>query len=572
MEWSEGDPFDFENAIKTMIFGQKRTSKNKQFVAIGDDYVWKGPYSREKTIELIARYNILYQWNLPLVLLPAKEVHPSENGYFFRFVNLAKDYPMEFEEHQESFSSYRYKILKRNGLLKISDLLKVKGNEWIYNFIPQITISLSCFSLLNIGDLHTCNILADIHKKTVWIIDFDQNRGNDVSGDFFFLSKPPAKAIAEKWREIIIEKKDEIIREIEKINTKTTKVVDMIKKIGSEQKKEQVRKEPSLGKMSYGGPFRSVTYSGITVDVAKSGLQKHIRRGEVDDALKFAYELYRFNELGAKAIVTNLYNRLAIIAVEDIGPANVPLVLKVLEMKEPLYDLVVEMCNSAKTRILSHLARAYSIHMRKTSKKHGLTVDKQSRDGDDTDSMEFWFPDECEDEMRYIANVFLERLKQKDRNAYTWAQYFCENYEKILIKPRNRRRKAAVVLWRMMEKHLPNDKIVEKLFAELERYYFTLSENNPFLRMAIFLILHDDRPGAEHFIPGKYTGYKPEITEEELLHGEYELVVKDYVLDKHTAQGRRGGADREKFVTEGALVHNEDPRFDEPVLKKIYSL
>lgn len=62
MEWSEGDPFDFENAMKTMIFGQKRTSKNKQFVAIGDDYVWKGPYSREKTIELIARYNILYQW------------------------------------------------------------------------------------------------------------------------------------------------------------------------------------------------------------------------------------------------------------------------------------------------------------------------------------------------------------------------------------------------------------------------------------------------------------------------------------------------------------------------------
>ena len=85
----------------------------------------------------------------------------------------------------------------------------------------------------------------------------------------------------------------------------------------------------NIGQMTWKGlrGGSSKTYSGLDLDVVKSALQKYIRRNMPQKALLSAIELYRFGEVGGIAAVTNMYNRLAIIANEDIGPANLSLVL-----------------------------------------------------------------------------------------------------------------------------------------------------------------------------------------------------------------------------------------------------
>lgn len=95
-----------------------------------------------------------------------------------------------------------------------------------------------------------------------------------------------------------------------------------------------------------------------------SALQKCIRRGMEYEALHFAVELEEFNP-------TMLWNRLKVIAAEDVGPANpqMPILIDVLqknylseksklgENNASLYlaDAVVCLCFSQKSRITDDL-------------------------------------------------------------------------------------------------------------------------------------------------------------------------------------------------------------------------
>jgi replication-associated recombination protein RarA len=92
-----------------------------------------------------------------------------------------------------------------------------------------------------------------------------------------------------------------------------------------------------------------------------SAVQKCIRRGLEEDALRFALELETLNK-------TALWNRLKIIASEDIGPANpfMPLLVDVLE-KQYLHEgldnarliflsnAVVCLCRSSHSRVTDDL-------------------------------------------------------------------------------------------------------------------------------------------------------------------------------------------------------------------------
>ncbi len=58
-----------------------------------------------------------------------------------------------------------------------------------------------------------------------------------------------------------------------------------------------------------------ITPCGQPADVVISALQKFIRRGRVEDAVRAAYELYLTNE----TLTDYLWDRLRVISVEDIG-------------------------------------------------------------------------------------------------------------------------------------------------------------------------------------------------------------------------------------------------------------
>jgi len=109
--------------------------------------------------------------------------------------------------------------------------------------------------------------------------------------------------------------------------------------------------------------------SGYSWDVVKSGLQKYIRRNNVDMALKMAFEMYCFDYLeGGQRILTNGLHRLQVIFLEDIGCGNLNLwprlcewfsiIYKERQKKErnrfleieTLKKIVVNMCLSRKIR------------------------------------------------------------------------------------------------------------------------------------------------------------------------------------------------------------------------------
>jgi hypothetical protein len=110
------------------------------------------------------------------------------------------------------------------------------------------------------------------------------------------------------------------------------------------------------------------TPSGESDGVIRSALQKYIRRGYALDAVACAFQLYSFKDRPeGKAITTNLYNRLAIILCEDIGPANLELLWTGLLMlskrnlsESELFGLVDTMARSPKTRIMSWLKYVYT--------------------------------------------------------------------------------------------------------------------------------------------------------------------------------------------------------------------
>ena len=112
--------------------------------------------------------------------------------------------------------------------------------------------------------------------------------------------------------------------------------------------------------------------NGHRLDVLKSGLQKYIRRGDLEGALYCAGELDCFSDAGqlGERIRTNMIHRLMIIYIEDIGLAGygdwrqVDQLVKQWESGKrtnPMYlkQLVHLLCVSPKTRGCS-FARAFS--------------------------------------------------------------------------------------------------------------------------------------------------------------------------------------------------------------------
>jgi hypothetical protein len=105
-------------------------------------------------------------------------------------------------------------------------------------------------------------------------------------------------------------------------------------------------------------PEHMRTKHGYAVDEVASAVQKCIRRGLEEDALYWAYEM-----MGSpnKAHHTQLWNRLKVIASEDVGPAdpNIPILIDVLwrNWKEKKAELIftvnaiTALCRAKKSRI-----------------------------------------------------------------------------------------------------------------------------------------------------------------------------------------------------------------------------
>lgn len=338
-----------------------------------------------------------------------------------------------------------------------------------------------------------------------------------------------------------------------------------------------------IGKMSYS--FRhSTTYSGYADDEIRSGLQKYIRRGEVVKAIQCGYELYRMSEIHpeAKRLVTNLYNRLMVIATEDIGPGSVDTCMAVMEFvmgtKAEYGSLlphqitaVIQCCaQSPKTRVLSHLWRVYAVpEAQAIAQANGIEIDPIQ-----CTAKQVTWPGAPADHTILIhhASMFAERLSIRSPSAFTWlARYMAVCGDNtIKISTLRRRTNPIEALWVILEPYMSS-----RDYKILRDSYYHLSENRGCLMMAVYLVIWQVRSTQITTITTLADLWKDSPQLIQLQTGAYSLVLDEYVVDKHTKRGRTEGKDRTVFVNEGAVVHNRAPQFDDTwflLLEKIYQI
>lgn len=331
------------------------------------------------------------------------------------------------------------------------------------------------------------------------------------------------------------------------------------------------------------------TYSGIDLDVAKSALQKYIRRNIPQKAILAAIELYRLGEVGGDPAITNMYNRLAIIANEDIGPANLPLVLEVTRTVEAskskdndrdvarLAAMVQLMAESPKTRMMSHAWRAYATpEGRAVSAQLGLPLDSEFTQSDlryinENKTSDLFLPSDP-DHIRPYVLIFLKRLYEKDFNAFSWAYFYLETAKDLTLgkrrkyvqgNPRSTTGKPDILLWKALSKIIPeyHDILVEAYYNHLE--------SRPFLQTAILAALYGLPYEKMNLEPATdMWRHHPSLLQ--MLNGDFTLEIDPYVIDKHTQKGRSMGKGIDDFLEEGATVIPQDPTYYSEILATIY--
>jgi len=321
----------------------------------------------------------------------------------------------------------------------------------------------------------------------------------------------------------------------------------------------------------------------IDVDVAKSALQKAVRRGDFMLAWIMGLRLNEFFEVpNGKPIRSNLLNRLPLITGEDIGMSNLNVVSKVDEevnliransdtcSDEKIIDVITLMTASKKSRLGSHVnavffqaasTPAYFNRLNELRPSVLETFKKIETQPDILESTVEGFGDE--DALLMTRIVWL--LKNAESDDEKMATFFymrhllnSENKYKMLKgypKKRNIASEPIFAVWNEMMRSTPSDR--KEMITLLYKQFLDENERNIYLVLALFV----------YFFFADVSSDEIDVKEIIEAHGGYEKIkekartenmeIPEYCVDKHTKKGRGKGKDSVTFAVEGAMVENE---------------
>jgi len=277
--------------------------------------------------------------------------------------------------------------------------------------------------------------------------------------------------------------------------------------------------------------FKLVTKSGHpSLDAVKSAIQKYARRGMHAEMLQAVSEMDAFKaydnsdnvttQRAAKAIRTNMINRLKVILFEDVSFSQVGAFTTVSEKikeweddgrtdEKTLAEIVAIISHAKKLRLPSYLRASYG-------KGEDCDLDKKD---------------------------FLEGIDNKDIKCVEWIYHNDKEALKMLE-----------------DRQFPGkDHILPMITAEWKRLKPTKSKagsNERFIFVVVpwLWIMYDEdlreQDGAD------VTSFsKKEIA---AAYNKDDVEFEDYVYDEHTKEGKKRGKTTENFRAEGAIVANED--------------
>jgi len=182
-----------EEALANCPIGQVRPGISKEYVILlNETTVIKGPYryNSNKIPSLKEKEKWLRYWETPLVLLPNRYFE-RQDGIYIEYPNLDDVEDMETEPWTESYTGRSYEVVKRKWLNKLNYVLP--DEKWIYDlYTEDMLLALVHLWILNAGDVGLFNMLAQMKRREVHVIDFEQTRSKDRDDDLFYLSSRPA--------------------------------------------------------------------------------------------------------------------------------------------------------------------------------------------------------------------------------------------------------------------------------------------------------------------------------------------------------------------------------------------
>lgn len=644
------------------VTGQKRTGNAKSFLVYKSthpDKVYKGPYPSNPLTDkrfraLHYRTIALQAWNVRNVMYPSEYLPFASTVYgdgkpciSVVFRNLLGHFPLSYEAYTEK-TGIQYYVSTDPGISKLSKLLPARLDL----LTPDLLKSLVYLYILGTGDMGLYNVV--VVGEEVMVIDYEETATKDYE---FYLTKMPAKTSGaiEKFQSLypqvlqevgnldLTKVPAELGMTMEELTRRKNRILMVL--LGANLQNEiavapftpppqpvfvnaiNVTPPPAqggfnipmaspgaqpvpplnqgnIGQMKDGGMRgTSYTYHGHTTSLIKSALQKNIRRGNVLQAEYCAFELYGMKGVNAYHLVHNMYNRLAVIACEDITPLNLALpatiVSWVTDKVRGVYDsaelaAAVQLLAAApKSRIMSHYWRAYTVPegraMLRLKDPQAIIeegpfqanikdFDREAIAAAGAGVPPYLKPSDYQVAgglIFYLSVMIYERLKRRDPNAIVWINEFITQFEKTQVERRHGRTKAEVVLWDIIMQFIP-----QEYALPLMKGYFTLSENRPCLMVAVAnILLNKDRSVkmtdyTQLFAQSK-EAWKNQAQETLTAFQtfNYQIVIEPYMNDMHVKgkkKGEAGAAQRVQFVQEGAYVENQDPDALIPVLKEVY--
>ncbi|ALX27556.1 putative glycosyltransferase [Golden Marseillevirus] len=352
--------------------------------------------------------------------------------------------------------------------------------------------------------------------------------------------------------------------------------------------------------------YRQVkSLNGVDDDILKSGIQKYIRRNKQSKALWCMVELDSFaeavDERAGEAIRSNMIHRLMIIFLEEISICNLSLWIPLFERfnklfslrnerkgmdreterweqirnqeKECLVWIVCQMCHSRHIRILSHTRSAFGHGKSKQSLEVAKAfypefydiIQNFGEEGEIVVKRDLGVSKETE-ETKGLCDKLFAALSRGSCSAFYWTTKIFD-LEKVKARYYKSQKAEFLVYW-----------VLQKFFETRENSSFLLEIHN--VSLFWFRELSNLR---EKFLPPwslvalcvfgwqeRHLLEKLPLTQEVYQRNqEHKISIDDYVVDKHTKQGRSMKKDSRTFVLEGAHVVRE-AKIGHPLLRQFY--
>lgn len=354
-----------------------------------------------------------------------------------------------------------------------------------------------------------------------------------------------------------------------KIDICKNKLSSLVYKIELKRQKKVIENDIKMSSKLSGKYRNEISWNGYPSDIMKSGLQKYIRRGNLEKALYCGGELDLFKEASERGetIRTNFLHRLMIIFMEDVE--NMSLFNKIDKLanyifnerdkssrnkekeEEWLYDIIYLLTISDKARVCSHIRAVFNAKYKKIHFKYP-TIKKL---WDEIEENELKI-EKTKSKLENDCNLFKKYINEKDIEKRILCVYYAFQIDASEDKLKVKYFKSNKPVWFIFNQLLIKSSELKKDKEKIEKFVIWYKNHIGKMKEGFLCWL----------FPLLYIiGIIKEGKDINLLNNEdknwdknrngHVIEIDEFVTDRHTKSGRGKGLT--EFAIKGAFVENE---------------